>query len=95
MNVLKDKAATLLYGDKGKNGVIEITTKKSKDYFPKDMFVIIDGKEIPAGAKMAEYVNPENIESMNVLKDKVAYIKYGEKAKKGAIEIKTKKPVIN
>jgi TonB-dependent SusC/RagA subfamily outer membrane receptor len=30
INVLKDKTAVEKYGDKGKNGVIEITTKKSK-----------------------------------------------------------------
>jgi len=30
MNVLKNKNATDKYGDKGKNGVIEITTKKLK-----------------------------------------------------------------
>ncbi len=28
INVLKDGAATVIYGEKGKNGVIEITTKK-------------------------------------------------------------------
>ena len=30
INVLKDKSATALYGDKGKNGVIVITTKNNK-----------------------------------------------------------------
>jgi TonB-dependent SusC/RagA subfamily outer membrane receptor len=37
INVLKDKAATEAYGDKGKNGVIIITLKKnSKYYFQKE-----------------------------------------------------------
>jgi TonB-dependent SusC/RagA subfamily outer membrane receptor len=31
VNVLKGEAATKLYGDKGKNGVIVVTTKKKKD----------------------------------------------------------------
>ncbi|RYE26650.1 MAG: TonB family protein [Sphingobacteriaceae bacterium] len=30
ISVLKDKSATVKYGDKGKNGVVEITTKKAK-----------------------------------------------------------------
>ncbi|HTE12109.1 MAG TPA: hypothetical protein VK645_14090, partial [Chitinophagaceae bacterium] len=54
---------------------------------------IIDGKEIPGGSKIEDYVKPENIESMTVLKDKTATDKYGDKGKKGVIEIKTKKLV--
>ena len=95
MNVLKGKTAAAKYGEKGNAGVIEVTTKNNRDYFPGDVLVLIDGKEIPAGSKIADYVNQQNIESMNVLKDKTAFIKYGEKAKKGAIEIKTKRPVVN
>jgi TonB-dependent SusC/RagA subfamily outer membrane receptor len=30
ISVLKDNSATALYGDKGKNGVVVITTKKAK-----------------------------------------------------------------
>ena len=35
-------------------------------------------------------LNPEEIESVDVLKDSAAYIKYGDKGKNGVIEIITK-----
>lgn len=49
---------------------------------------IVDGKEV---SKEYTYsLNPNDIESMKVLKDKSAIEKYGEKAKNGAIEITLK-----
>lgn len=56
--------------------------------------VLIDGKEV---GRMADLegdkfpVKPEQIKSMNVLKDKNATDKYGDKGKHGVIEITTKK----
>ena len=53
ISVLKDESATAKYGDKGKNGVVEITTKK-----PSDNFVFVEEMpEFPGGVKaMKEYV---------------------------------------
>lgn len=93
MNVLQGKSATDKYGKKGGKGVIELTSRKKDDDLLKDVLLIIDGRELPAGSKLSDYVRPADIESMNVLKDNRATIKYGEKAKKGAIEIKTKNTV--
>jgi TonB family protein len=86
MNVLKDKSptekpATDKYGEKGKDGVIEITTKEKIG----KLLVIIDGvvneKDGMSKIKM------EDIKSMSVLKNENAVAKYGEKGRNGAIEL--------
>ena len=51
------------------------------------VLVILDGKE---GPKLKD-VNPETIESMNVLKGETAIEKYGQKGRHGVIEITSKK----
>jgi hypothetical protein len=89
ISVWKDEKATSKYGEKAKYGVIDITTKK-KNALPDGILIVLDGKELPAGSKIEDYVQPDAIESMNVLKDKTATIKYGDKGVKGVIEIKTK-----
>ena len=84
INVLKDKLATEKYGEEGKNGVILIKLKPAA----KPIFVI-DGKKTP-DIEMSN-INPNDIFSMNVLKDEVATGKYGDEGKNGVIEITTKK----
>jgi hypothetical protein len=108
INVLKDNPAIEKYGKKGKNGVVEITTRKNDKEFENAAFpqhsmpptvynlkdsenpplVIIDGE---IKAVDVDKIDPETIESVNVLKDKIATDKYGEKAKDGVIEVKTRK----
>ncbi len=51
--------------------------------------IIVDGKE--QENKYLEDIDPENIESVNVLKGDTATKKYGKKAKDGVVEITTKK----
>jgi TonB family protein len=51
--------------------------------------VYVDGKEIPF--ENMSKVDPKTIDRMDVLKDKEAVDKYGEKAKNGVILITTKK----
>jgi len=51
--------------------------------------VILDGKEISGDS--LEFIKPEDIESVNVIKDQNAINKYGEKAKNGVIEVFLKK----
>lgn len=87
IEVLKDQSATAAYGDKGKNGVILITTKEKK--IKGNPLVIVDGQEY----KSMEEANipPEEIASISVLKGETASPKiYGEKAKDGVIIINTK-----
>ena len=87
ISVLKDKRSTAVYGEKGKNGVILITTKKEKHFDAGDKLIIVDGKEI----KDINSINPDNIESISVLKNKSSTAIYGEKGKNGVILITTKK----
>lgn len=91
INVLKGESATANYGEKGKNGVIVITTKatKTSSSMPKEALYVIDGKEV--SVELAEAINPDRIERMDFLKGEAATKKYGDKAKQGAIEITLKK----
>jgi TonB family protein len=86
INVLKDASATLKYGDKAENGVIEVTLKKS---IPNDVLYIIDGVE--ATKEKFDQIDPKKIEAVNVLKDASATTKYGDKGKNGVVEIFLKK----
>lgn len=150
INVLKDEKATKMYGEKGKNGVVEVYTQgnvpeglaKDKNTFKvlktngkesvtsgnikvirlnketdtlttdskvgitrtqitqkttnlemdggaSDTLLLIDGKEAEH-TKLAD-IDPKNIESIVVLKDKKALEAYGEKEKNGVILITLKK----
>ncbi|OFY28382.1 MAG: hypothetical protein A2X17_06430 [Bacteroidetes bacterium GWF2_41_61] len=105
ITILKDKSALSLYGTKGKNGVVVITLKdgaqkidgkteiriKSSGNVQNPLYVI-DGKVIKEGGDI-NAIKAENIESINILKDKTAIEKYGERAKNGVIEITLKKGV--
>ena len=64
--------------------VINKSTKSSVD----NPLIVVDGK-IEAAAKMDDY-DPNNIQSVNVLKGESAIKKYGQKAEKGVIEITLK-----
>ncbi|MCM4164654.1 MULTISPECIES: M56 family metallopeptidase [unclassified Arenibacter] len=116
------------YGDKGKDGVIEITMKKNNSNLPdnhpgdghkaasitlkphdsinvrqtgtdktsgiklrpgkENPLIILDGKE--TSKSNFEKIKPEDIESVVVLKGQKAIDKYGDTAKDGVIEVKTK-----
>lgn len=86
VNVLKGTAATAVYGEKGNNGAIQVSTK---NYTAKKAFLIVDGKEMSWNDFETRY-KPEQIKSMNVLKGDKATAKYGNKAKEGAIEVTLK-----
>ncbi|WP_282135543.1 M56 family metallopeptidase [Seonamhaeicola maritimus] len=91
--VLKGEQATEKYGDKGKDGVIIITTK-DKDKSPPVLKLsgkaryFIDGKE--SKENVLESLDPDDIESIDVLKGEHAINKYGLKGKDGVIIITTK-----
>ena len=53
-----------------------------------DILYVLNGKIIEK--KQFDKVNPDEIKSVNVLKDKPATDKYGEKGKNGVIEVVTK-----
>ncbi len=88
VSVLKDASATSLYGEKGKNGVVLVTTKASKAFETGDKTVIVDGKIYDGNIND---IPTDEISSIAVLKGKEATSKlYGENAKNSAIIINTK-----
>ncbi len=101
MTVLKGKDAINAYGlKKGKNGVIIIKTKPNKtgtsnnaildNQFPNEnILYILDGKEISKSDLLKVY-SKETVLSLNVLKDKEAKEKYGDKGANGAVEVISK-----
>ena len=88
------------YYKKNINGVLIRETYLDDTTSPQKMkepLIVINGK-VMAGLdskKIDEVISPNDIESINVLKDKTATEKYGEKGKYGVIEIKTKMKTIN
>ncbi|MBP7643857.1 MAG: TonB family protein [Saprospiraceae bacterium] len=64
------------------------TVKGTQGFQKDEPLFIVDGKEIPSFD--IKIIDPNNIESIEVLKDKVATTKYGEKAKFGVVIINTK-----
>lgn len=117
ISVLKDKAATAIYGEKGENGVVLLTTKmgnavtktessiqgkvagftvkkdslsaKKAIKYPSNVLYVVDGVRI--GSTAINDIDPNNIESIHILKDAAAKVKYGEEGKNGVIEVTTKK----
>jgi beta-lactamase regulating signal transducer with metallopeptidase domain len=98
IKILKDKEATDKYREQGKNGVIEITTKKNtimpviqevnfrnSDFKPGKTLIVIDGRILNFEENLK--VNPLEIESFKVLNDKEATNKYGDNGKDGVVEI--------
>lgn len=59
----------------------------------KDPLFIVDGQEMPNGEGALKTLDPNDIESVNILKDRSAEEKYGEKGRNGVIIINTKKAV--
>jgi TonB-dependent SusC/RagA subfamily outer membrane receptor len=95
VNVLKGQAATDAYGRAGKNGVIIIKTKDnvkpdpSKDKIS-EALILVNGEEYTSGINS---IDPNKIESVNVLKGQAASDAYGRAGKNGVIIIKTKDSV--
>jgi len=95
VSVLKDKTAIEKYGDKGKNGVILITTKENNERVTllssgkEEPIVFIDG-ELSSNKALKE-LDPDTIEKMEVLKGENAIKEYGKKGKNGVIIITLKK----
>lgn len=90
VSVLKGKDAIDKYGNAGENGVVEITLKPEAkpveiNTVSDSVLYVIDGEITTKNA--LKNISPENIASVNVLKDETATKKYGEKGKYGVVEI--------
>ncbi len=101
ISVLKGTSATSLYGSEGANGVILVATKTGAkgtlELLKKDSLAnntlrgalyIIDG--VKSDKAMLKKLNPDEIESMSVLKDASATALYGSEGANGVILITTK-----
>lgn len=95
VNVLKDESAIKKYGEKGRYGVVEISTKSNSEETASLLKVqvsepvfFLNGKTITK--EQVDRLDKTSIESIDVLKGEKAVEKYGEKAKNGAVEIKLK-----
>ena len=87
---VSDNTEITVKGDSNINKETTSGKTKIKGLDPgKQPLYIIDGK-IQTGKADLNSINPEAIESINVLKGKTALDKYGDKAVNGAIEITTK-----
>lgn len=136
ITVLKDASATERYGERGKNGVVIITSKgragggtsdsveaaRQEAARPQDTgrnkgvvvigyreeasgrdstggagfadaLIVINGKE--ATAAELKKLSPEDIAAVNVLKGADAKAKYGDKGKKGVVEVTLATPAAN
>ncbi|WP_114790859.1 TonB-dependent receptor plug domain-containing protein [Niabella yanshanensis] len=99
IDVLKDASAMAQFGEGAENGVIRITTKGSAVKSPvikirgvqSDVspLYVVDGR--PLVAKTLESVDPNDIESVTILKDASAKAIYGAGAEHGVVLVTTKK----
>ena len=91
ISVLMKETAVEKYGEKGKNGVMIFTTNENKElsslYQSKPLY-FVNEKEITD--EKFKQMNPENIQSLTVLKGGSALKVYGERAKDGVIIITLK-----
>ncbi|MEM9888141.1 MAG: M56 family metallopeptidase [Bacteroidota bacterium] len=84
INVLKDEAALEKYGNAGKNGVIEIRTKKAEKEEP---LIVVNGQIMGKSRDYLEDIDPNDIVRINVLKGEGAIEKYGKPGANGVVEI--------
>lgn len=91
IDVLKEKSATDLFGEKGKNGAILITTKEAakatQNKIQGNPLIIVDGQEYDGEIKD---IPVGEIASVSVLKEASSTKIYGDKASDGVILINTK-----
>lgn len=96
IDVVKDKAAVMKYGDKAKNGVILIKTKKFNEKIrageaidPEKALLVVNGKVIGKGKANDGEFNQLYAESVTVkwLKKADAIAKYGTDGEDGACEM--------
>lgn len=107
IEVLKDAGSIKTYGDKGKNGVLLITTKKdgtatvtARDASGKQLLdnlcnfpgiVIVDNVEWDCSTGKSPEIRADQVASVEVIKDAKALEIYGPRGAKGVIRINTKR----
>ncbi len=108
IDVLKNESAVALWGEEGRNGVVQITTKNPKNWSGNSVtlqsngitlrnldsykgLIYFDGKEMSKSDFMSLDLKPEQIESVTIWDEKDAIEKYGQRAKEGVMEIRSRK----
>ncbi len=90
IDIIKEASSTAIYGNRGANGVILISTKKEKENFTKGLLYIVDGVPIKKeNSHIIENLSETIISSKKTYKKVRAKQKFGEIAKNGCIEITT------
>lgn len=91
LTVLKDASATSIYGSRGANGVVVISTKEKKVKTKKQPLYIVDGRPINiANNHVIESIPETDIDSKTVYESSEAKDKFGKIAKHGCVVITTR-----
>ncbi|WP_452220700.1 YfbK domain-containing protein [Lacinutrix salivirga] len=92
INILKDAGATAIYGNRGSNGVIVISTKNNKKNNSKELLYIVDGNPIKKENNfLIENLPQSEIDSKVVYDKAQSKNKFGDIAKQGCVVITTHK----
>ena len=86
VNVLKDEAATKIYGELGKNGVVQITTKDSKTISKSELPIVPNGNMTELTLNETD---PDLVKDTKQIEPEQAVKKYGERGENGVFEINT------
>ncbi|GAA4237342.1 hypothetical protein GCM10022291_23920 [Postechiella marina] len=90
IDILKDNASTAIYGNRGVNGVILISTKKGKSNLENEPLYIVDGAPIKKENNYIIKNLPESdVDSRNSYNKGEAKKKFGKIAKNGCVVITT------
>jgi hypothetical protein len=92
------ETAINIYGERAKGGVLLIMTNKipvesAQTIDDSKVLILLDEKQI--SKKELEKLNPENIESIEVIKDKAEVMKYTKDNYDGVVIINMKKNIID
>ena len=91
VDVLKDASSTAIYGSKGANGVILITTRNKNYNIDREPLYIVDGIPIKKeNNHLIANLSKTTISKTKKYKKREAKKKFGEIAKNGCIEVTTK-----
>jgi len=90
VDVLKDASSTAIYGSRGSNGVIMVTTKNNSVKPQEEPLYIVDGNPIKKENNyIIENLSDTDIKSKKEYSRAKAVKKFGKIAKKGCVEITT------
>lgn len=92
LNLAKMGMDTIILKQNGSENIIKLNYTPEKSVMGKAL-IVLDGNVI--SEELMNLIDPNKIESVDVLKGESAIIAYGERAKNGVVSIKTKKEATN